>query len=82
MADLFYYTDKDGDSLRVYGCGDLDGRPTVFVIDGQPVGVFVDRDGALRLADALLSYYGLDAPDDLLVEGQQVLIEEEERATP
>lgn len=82
MADLFYYTDKDGDAVKVSETVELAGRHvTVSIGDekGWQCAVYLDRDAALRLADALLSYYGPDAPADLPVEGQQVLIEEEER---
>lgn len=60
MAELFRHTDEDGDTLRVVGVDDLQGRPVVFSIDGEPVAIFVERGAALRLAAALVGYYGLE----------------------
>lgn len=83
MAEIYRHTDEDGDAVKVSETVEL-AAPHLTVSIGDEKGwqcaVYLDRDAALRLADALLSYYGPDAPADL--PGQQVLIEEEERATP
>jgi hypothetical protein len=59
MAELFRHTDEDGDTLWVVGVDYLRARPVVVSIDDHPVGIFLDRDAALRLSDALLNHYGL-----------------------
>jgi len=64
MADLFHYTDEDGDTLTVEGHSDLAGHPVAFAIDREDVCVFVDRAAALRLAAALLKHYGQDITEE------------------
>lgn len=61
MADLYHHTDEDGFTVQVRESVEIAGR-LVMVASSGPSGrehvTYLDRDAALRLADALLSYYG------------------------
>jgi len=67
MAELFCHTDEDGDTLIVKEPPSLlSERLAVFSIDGQEACVYLDRDAALVLVDALVSFY---SPKDLTETG-------------
>jgi hypothetical protein len=61
MAELFRHTDEDGDTLVLES--ESEGWCTANIFnpgDGYArTCVYLDRDAALRLSDALLNHYGL-----------------------